>query len=259
MNRIKIVFFDIDGTLLNYKHTQPSEKTLQALKMLKAKGTKLCIATGRAPFSLPHFDGIEFDAFLTYNGSFCFDESGTIFDSPIPQEDVKTIIRNAEALGRPVAAASRTDLAANGRDQDLEDYYSFAHQELIVSEDFEAFCREGIYQIMLGCRESDYPAILKGADGAKITAWWDRAADIIPARGGKGMGISSVLAHYHLDKSEAMAFGDGNNDIEMLEAVGTGVAMGNASPQLKEIAADICGHVAEDGIYHYCIEHGLIP
>ena len=56
-----------------------------------------------------------------------------------------------------------------------------------------------------------------------------------------------------------MAFGDGNNDIEMLEAVGTGVAMANASPRLKEIAADICGHVADDGIYHYCMEHQLIP
>lgn len=259
MNQIRIIFFDIDGTLLNFKKTQPSEKTLQALKMLQAKGTKLCIATGRAPFSLPHFDGIEFDAFLTYNGSYCFDRTGTIFSNPIPHADVETLTRSATKLGRPVAVASRTDLAANGRDQDLEDYYSFAHQELIVSEDFEAFCREDIYQVMLGCRESDYPAILEGTADAKITAWWDRAADIIPAHGGKGLGIQKVLEHYHLDKSEAMAFGDGNNDIEMLEAVGTGIAMGNASARLKEIATDVCGHVAEDGIYHYCVEHSLIP
>ena len=82
--------------------------------------------------------------------------------------------------------------------------------------------------------------------------------DIIPADGGKGIGIQRILEHYHLTKAEALAFGDGNNDIEMLQAVGTGVAMENASVQLKAIADDICGHVAEDGIYHYCIRHGLI-
>ncbi|KDE74651.1 hypothetical protein FUSO7_01875 [Fusobacterium necrophorum BFTR-2] len=55
-----------------------------------------------------------------------------------------------------------------------------------------------------------------------------------------------------------MAFGDGNNDIEMLKAVGRGIAMKNASEQLKEIADEICGEVAEDGIYYYCLEKHLI-
>ncbi len=45
-----------------------------------------------------------------------------------------------------------------------------------------------------------------------------------------------MLAYYGLDKSEAIAFGDGNNDIEMLEAVGWGLAMANASDELKAIA-----------------------
>lgn len=111
---------------------------------------------------------------------------------------------------------------------------------------------------MLGCREADYPSILNGVSGAKITAWWDRAVDIIPASSGKGMGIRKILEYYHLERSEAMAFGDGNNDIEMLEVVGIGVAMENASLQLKAIASDICGHVAQDGIYHYLTYQGII-
>lgn len=82
--------------------------------------------------------------------------------------------------------------------------------------------------------------------------------DIIPANSGKGIGIQNILDYYGFDKCEALAFGDGNNDIEMLQAVGTGVAMKNASPALKAIADEICGHVAEDGIYHYCLNHGLI-
>ena len=97
-----------------------------------------------------------------------------------------------------------------------------------------------------------------GVKGAKIAAWWDRAMDIIPTNGGKGTGIAHVLEAYGIDKADAMAFGDGNNDLEMFGAVGTGVAMANGSDALKAAATDICGACAEDGIYHYCVEHGLI-
>jgi hydroxymethylpyrimidine pyrophosphatase-like HAD family hydrolase len=44
----------------------------------------------------------------------------------------------------------------------------------------------------------------------------------------------------------------------MLQTVGTGVAMGNAPEKIKAIADEVCGHVSEDGIYHYCVNHGLI-
>lgn len=66
------------------------------------------------------------------------------------------------------------------------------------------------------------------------------------------------MEHYHIDRSEAVAFGDGNNDLEMLKVVGHGIAMGNGSDELKEIAEEVCGHVADEGIYYYCKEHGLI-
>lgn len=258
MNQIKIIFFDIDGTLVDMQTKRISAKTIEALQRLKENGIKICIATGRSPISLPKFDGVDFDAYLTFNGSYCYDPSGAIFSNPLCTEDVQTIIRNAAGISRPVSVATKDRLAANGADDDLEEYYAFAHQVLTVAEDFEPVCREEIYQVMLGCRETDYPAILDGVQGAKITAWWDRAVDIIPAGGGKGMGIQKILDYYHLDRTEAMAFGDGNNDIEMLEAVGIGVAMENASPGLKAVADDICGHVAQDGVYHYCLEHGLI-
>lgn len=255
---IKIIFFDIDGTLLDFRKEKLSAKTLEALQRLKKNGIRICIATGRSPFCLPKFEGVEFDAFLAFNGSYCFDGDGVIFDNPISGDDVKRLIQNAAGIGRPVCIATKDRVAANGMDTDLKDYYGFANMPPIVSPDFDEVAQQNIYQVMLGCRKSDYPAILEGVEGAKIAAWWDRATDVVPANGGKGIGIEKVLAHYHLDKTEAMAFGDGNNDIEMLEAVGTGVAMGNASAEMKAIADDICGHVANDGVYQYCLEHGLI-
>ena len=83
---------------------------------------------------------------------------------------------------------------------------------------------------MLGCRKGEYDAVMKDVKEAKIAAWWD----------------------------QAMAFGDGNNDIEMLKTVGRGVPMGNASMELKAAADDVCGDVAEDGIYSYLNARGLI-
>ncbi len=258
MDVIKIIFFDIDGTLIDMKTKRISEKVMDTLKQLKNNGIKICIATGRSPLTLPVFEGIEFDAYLTFNGSLCYNQSGDIFRNPIISEDVNKIIRNAADIGRPVSVATKDRLASNGTDTDLEEYYSFAGKKLEVADDFDIVCKNEIYQIMLGCCEADYDVILKDVREAKITAWWSRAVDIIPASGGKGVGIKKILEFYGLEESEALAFGDGDNDIEMLQVVGTGIAMGNASPRLKKIADEVCGHVAEDGIYYYCQQHGLI-
>ena len=143
-------------------------------------------------------------------------------------------------------------LAANGKDEDLVEYYRFANLEVAIADDFNQVAKqEEIYQIMMGCREKNYAWLMNRVHNARITAWWDRAVDIIPADGGKGIGIKKVLEYYHLDQSESLAFGDGNNDIEILQSVGTGIAMANASDKLKEVADDICGDVADDGIYYY--------
>ena len=258
MPQTKIAFFDIDGTLIDMQTKQITPKTVEALQRLRANGVKICIATGRSPMVLPKIEGVEFDAYLTFNGSLCYDRQGVIFSNPIPHADVLRFIRNAAALGRPVCVSTKDRLAANGTDVDLTDYFAIANEDVPVVDDFDAVCEQDIYQLMLGCREHDFPALLDGAPGAKIAAWWDRAVDVIPASGGKGIGIEKMLAYYGFDKAEALAFGDGNNDREMLLAVGTGVAMGNASPELKAVADVVCGPVDKDGVYWYCIENGLI-
>lgn len=59
MDKIKIAFFDIDGTLIDLNTKEISEKMLMTLARLKQKGTILCLATGRAPIALPHFRKVE--------------------------------------------------------------------------------------------------------------------------------------------------------------------------------------------------------
>lgn len=258
MKNIKIAFFDIDGTLIDLNTKKISEKMLETLLRMKEKGIILCLATGRSPMALPHFNGIEFDIYMTFNGSYCYHSEKTIFSNPIPAEDIRQLIQNAAEIGRPVSVATKDRLAANGADQDLIDYFAIAKLEVEVADDFDTVLLEEIYQVMMGCYESEYESMMKNVRHAKITAWWDRAVDIIPADGGKGKAIEKILEYYSLDKSEAIAFGDGNNDIEMLQSVGTGVAMANGSDRLKAVADTVCGDVTEDGIYYYCLEHGLI-
>lgn len=258
MSKPKIIFFDIDGTLSDMETKKISSNTLYTLKQLQKNAIKICIATGRSPVTLPSFPGIEFDAYLTFNGSYCYDSSKVIFKNPIYSQDVNKIIHNTTKMGRPISVATQNRLAANGSDKDLEEYYALAQQELTIASDFDYVCQQEIYQIMLGCRAAEYTTILEGVTGASITAWWERGADIIPSNSGKGIGIQKILEHFHIAKEDALAFGDGNNDIEMLKAVGIGIAMENASPQLKAVATTVCSSVSCDGIYYYCLQHGLI-
>lgn len=257
---IKIAFFDVDGTLVDMKKKVITPAMIETLKHLKENGIILCMATGRGPYLVPSFPGIDFDVFLSYNASYCYTKDEVIFSNPIPKEDVKAIVENASGIHRPVFLAGVEGGGANGCDKDLADYFAIAKSKVNVLDnfDFEKLMDKKVYQMMVGCYKEEYADILRDVDGARITAWWTRAADITPANGNKGVGVRKILDYYHLDKENAIAFGDGTNDIEMLEAVGTGVAMGNATDDVKAVADAICGHVAEDGIYHYCKEQGLI-
>ena len=258
MERIRIAFFDIDGTLIDFSSKQISAKTIDALVRLRAKGVILCLATGRSPLELPHFPGIDFDVFQTFNGSYCFDAGQVLFSNPIPPDDIRKLIANAAGIHRPVCIATHNRMAANGFDRDLEEYLGIAGSPLEIADDFEDLLQADIYQVMLGCCKREYPLVMEDVHHARIAAWWDRAVDIIPANGGKGAAIQSVLKYYRLKPEEAIAFGDGDNDIDMLQMVGTGIAMGNSSESLKAVADEVCGHAAQDGIYYYCLEHGLI-
>jgi HAD superfamily hydrolase (TIGR01484 family) len=71
MEQIKIIFFDVDGTLVDMKKKKISANTVETLQRLRQKGIRICMATGRTPVTGPSFEGVEFDAYLTFNGSYC--------------------------------------------------------------------------------------------------------------------------------------------------------------------------------------------
>ena len=258
MDPVRIIFFDVDGTLIDPATGCISQKTFHVLHRLQQKGILICIATGRPTASLPNLKDLRPDVICAFNGSLCYTDSAIIHSVPINRQDVATVMENAARIGRPVSLATKDRLVANGIDKDLSDYYRLANLTLTVSEDFDSASQEDIYQIMLGYRETDRTQLLQNTRQVKIALSWDRAADIIPKRGGKGSAVKKILEYFGLHAEQAMAFGDSYNDIQMLQAVGTGIAMGNAPEELKAVAAEVCAPVSQEGIYHYCLTKGLI-
>lgn len=249
----KIVFFDIDGTLVDMETGVMTQTVKTALEKLQEQGIRICLATGRGPSSIPDF-GIAFDAVISFNGSLCTAGTTRIAARPIPADDVKKVMDNAARLGRPVALADDCIVAASGADQDLRDYFAIARKDIDAAPGLEVL-KEDIFQIMAGCTLQERELLVQDAPGARLAAWWDRAADIIPAGSGKGQAVQAVLDCFGLKAEEAAAFGDGSNDIEMLEAAGRGIAMGNASADLLAAADEVCLPVSQDGVACWLQDH----
>ena len=95
-------------------------------------------------------------------------------------------------------------------------------------------------------------------DECAVTSWSDTGIDIIPKEGGKSAGIRKYLEEQGLDRSEVMAFGDGENDIEMIRFAGIGVAMGNAAESVKAAADYVTDTIDNDGIEKALRHFGLI-
>ncbi len=255
---IKIAFFDVDGTLLRLGHKELSANTAAALRQLHQNGIILCMATGRSYTGVPHFDGIDFDVLLTFNGSFVTAGNDIIFKNPINEHDKYQIISNLKQMNRAIAISNEHMIVTNGTDPDLEQYFAFGSEKLKIADNFDEISRTDIYQIMCSCQKDEHSQILSGAPHSQITAWWDKAVDIIPLNSGKGNAVAAVLRHYGFSKDEAIAFGDGHNDIEMLEAVGIGVAMGNGEDELKDQATHVTDTNNQNGIAKALSHYGLI-
>lgn len=91
----------------------------------------------------------------------------------------------------------------------------------------------------------------------RFVPWLDFGADIVPLNGSKAEGIKQLVNHLKEKPKRVIAFGDGYNDIEMLQLADIGVAMGNASDEVKAHADFVTKRIDEDGIYYACEQLGL--
>ena len=257
-NVIKAIFFDIDGTLFSHKLNDVPASTRYALARLRSRGVKTVVATGRHMLDfrqLPVKD-ISFDAYIMLNGQLIFDEDKKIYAStPIKHEEMEILSRIFEAKQIPVAFVGKN-----------REYINYVNDTVIRTQaatkgtvpQLGNYSGEDIYQAMAFVPEHQKELLNGILDECSITSWNDTGIDIIPKGGGKVTGIKEYLEGNNLDRSEIMAFGDGENDMEMLHFAGIGVAMGNAGAPVKAIADYVTDTVEHNGIEKALKHFGLI-
>ena len=246
---IKIVFFDVDGTLLKMGCKELSDKTIYALNKLKENGIKIFIATGRPSSIAPYFNEVKFDGLLSFSGQLCEDEDGVIYKNNLNQKDVVKVYQNSKEMGIPIMLADQYSCALNRHGEQLDQYLKLVNVDVEQRDDFDQYVTHEIYQIVAAIPKEKEEVLLKGTTHLQSTRWCDIACDIIPTTGGKEIGIQKILEHYGYSVEESMSFGDGGNDKTMLEYTGIGVAMGNAVDEVKSIADYTTLPVEQDGVY----------
>lgn len=115
-----------------------------------------------------------------------------------------------------------------------------------------------IYQMIGYMTRKETENLAPKIPNCKITRWYEDGIDIISKDGGKDHGIRRILEVHGFTREESIAFGDSDNDLEMLEFAGIGVAMGNAAESVKEVADYVTSHIDEDGIWNACKHFELI-
>ena len=117
---------------------------------------------------------------------------------------------------------------------------------------------EDIYQLSAFLPPEKEAEFLRRCPGCLAVRWEDDFCDILPEGGGKPNGLAHTLAHLGLTREQCIAFGDGGNDVTMLEYAGIGVAMGNACEEAKAAADYVTDDIMKDGLAKALEHFGLL-
>lgn len=255
---IKAAFFDVDGTLLSHKSKSVPQSARKALDKLKAAGIRCIVATGRQiqeMDKLPVKD-MTFDGYITLNGQLILDgEKRVLHGTPIRGETKEYLLKLFAEHSIPILMVQQDRVFLNfvdARVRLVQEAISSAIPPLGVYEGGE------IYQVCAYLADGDEWVLEPIAGECVMTRWNIGGVDIIAKGGGKLVGIRRYLEENGLKPEEIIAFGDGENDMEMLQFAGIGVAMGNADEEVKAVADYVTADIDEDGIEKALRHFGLI-
>ena len=255
---IKAAFFDMDGTLLSHKSKQVPPSARRALDQLREKGILCVLATGRQMVELdklPSAD-LEFDAYITLNGQLILDRERNVLSAVPITGPAKDYFLDCFRQNRfPILLVERDRVYLNYVNDHVR-----AVQESISSEVPDLGVYEGgeIYQVCAYLKDDEEHLIAPVAGECVATRWNMGGLDIIARGGGKVPGIMKYLEHMGIAREETIAFGDGENDIQMLRFAGIGVAMGNAVEEAKAAADYVTADIDDDGIEKAMKHFGLM-
>ncbi|MFC0308619.1 Cof-type HAD-IIB family hydrolase [Gallibacterium trehalosifermentans] len=263
-NPIKIIFFDIDETLYVKDKAILPDTIPTVIRSLKKKGIIPAIATGRARCAFPEKidqlikeEGIEL--FVTINGQYNSYQNQVIAKHPIAKQDIERIIQFLQQHQIEYAFVGNEDIAVSNITPQLKQALDPITTRYFIDTDY--YLTHDIFQLLLFYpAEQDQFIAESGILGEqfKTVRWHEYSVDCLVATGSKASGIDAVVEHFGLTIDNVMAFGDGLNDIEMISHVGTGVAMGNAHPSLKELANYITEDIEHNGVLKGLLALGVL-
>lgn len=261
MGEIKAVFLDIDGTLVSFKTHRIPRSALDAVSVVRDRGIKVYIATGRPVPFIDNLDGLECDGMVTVTGAHCFTRGGeVIFHRAISEASVRRVVEHL-AHGEdayPVIFVCDDEMFVTEINEEVETMARLLHIKIPPVRTASHALGKDVLQLISffrAARERRFMSALM--PDCTSMRWHPSFTDIIAGDVDKGVGIGKVLDYEGISPDEAMAFGDGGNDVPMLSRVKYGVAMGDACDKLKSVAACVTGTVDEDGVAEALRRFGL--
>lgn len=258
--KVKAVFFDIDGTLLSFNTHKISRKSIDAIAALRAKGIKVFIATGRMVPMLDVLEDIDFDGFITCNGAYCIDGTGNvIFSNPIPKIELEKMLDYLDENAFPASFMKRDEMTVNVLDEKVVEVANIVGLVPPRVENPRKTIENDVYQVCIYIDDERVDYLMNSVfTKCSLSRWSPIFADINLSSNSKQTGVDNILDYYGIDLSETLAFGDGENDIPMLKHVAAGVAMGNASERVKSVADYVTDSVEDEGVANALEKFGIL-
>ena len=257
------VFFDIDGTIWDFESKIPAS-TMKAVKQLQENGhyAFLCSGRSRVNTRAKELTDMEFDGVIAGCGTYVEYQNKVIEQSLLSWEEICRVmdIMKRENIAAMYEGAEKlyVDNEAFGNDS----YIAFLWEELgneccdisAMTEDSKVnkMCidfKNSTRERVLECFAEDYDVVFHV---------FGSVGELIPKGYSKARGIERMCRELGIDRENTYAFGDSANDIQMLQYVKYGVAMGNASQDAKEAADYVTSNMKEDGIWNGLKHFGLI-
>lgn len=252
---IKAMFFDVDRTIFSHTTFSVSPATLEAFHTLRRQGIKLFLSTGRHPAMLPPITSLfQFDGYVTMNGQLAYCGDKVLHQVTLPTAGVEELVAAVTKNGFTTMFMERERLFVNRVDDLVRAFTDTLRLPPPPALPPEEVLGHALFQAVAFLDQAHEHLLLQEAPHLKTTRWHPLFMDVLPPAGGKDQGVDAILDHFGFRPEEAMAFGDGENDISMLTRVGVGVAMGNASDGVKAQADYVTTCVDEEGVVR-ALEH----
>lgn len=262
MTNYKILFLDIDGTLLRPDDTI-EDSSKKAIAEVKKKGIEVFLATGRPLHEISHIaEELNIESFIGYNGAYAIHKGEDIFRAPMLSSTVQKYVDIAKNNEHELVLYTHEENIFSDLESPIvKEFISAFH--LHKNNSYSLDVIDKILGITLINLSENEPALYEKEDPSIHLSQVNvdglrHCYDVIRDNVNKGIAVQHILELLSLPTEAAIAFGDGMNDKEMLELVGEGFAMGNGHPDLFQYAKYKTTKVTNSGIYNGLKSLGLV-